>query len=68
MTIFCEGTRFNKEKHEASMEVAKKKGLPILKHHLLPRTRGFYLIASQLKGKGTEYFLIYKRVALSSKT
>lgn len=51
MTIFCEGTRFNKEKHEASMEVAKKKGLPILKHHLLPRTRGFYLIASQLKGK-----------------
>ena len=33
------------------MEVAKKKGLPLLKHHLLPRVKGFFLVASQLKNK-----------------
>lgn len=26
------------------METAKKKGLPILKHHILPRTKGFTLL------------------------
>ena len=51
----CEGTRFTKEKYEASVEVAKQKGLPVLKHHLLPRTKGFTLLASQLKGK-VDYF------------
>jgi lysophosphatidic acid acyltransferase/lysophosphatidylinositol acyltransferase len=30
--------------------VAKEKGLPILKHHLLPRPKGFNLVASQLEG------------------
>jgi hypothetical protein len=48
----CEGTRYTKEKYEASMEIAKKKGMPILKHHLLPRTKGFTLLASQIRGKG----------------
>ena len=33
------------------MEIAKEKGLPLLKHHLLPRTKGFSLIASQSVGK-----------------
>lgn len=47
----CEGTRFTKEKYEASMQVAKEKGLPILKHHLLPRTKGFTLLASQIRGR-----------------
>jgi lysophosphatidic acid acyltransferase / lysophosphatidylinositol acyltransferase len=47
----CEGTRFTQEKYLASVEVAKQKGLPILKHHLLPRTKGFTLVASQIKGK-----------------
>ena len=47
----CEGTRFTQKKYEASLEVAKQKGLPILKHHLLPRTKGFTLVASQMKGK-----------------
>jgi len=49
--IMCEGTRFTKEKYEASMQVAKEKGLPILKHHLLPRTKGFTLLASQIRGR-----------------
>jgi len=51
ISILCEGTRFTPEKHAASMEIAKEKGLPLLKHHLLPRTKGFSLIASQSVGK-----------------
>ena len=51
--LFCEGTRFTETKHAASMEVAKKKGLPLLKHHLLPRTKGFVHSVHGLKGKGT---------------
>jgi len=47
----CEGTRFTQEKYEASVEIAKQKGLPVLKHHLLPRTKGFTLLASQIRGK-----------------
>ncbi|RNA42726.1 1-acyl-sn-glycerol-3-phosphate acyltransferase gamma-like [Brachionus plicatilis] len=43
--MFCEGTRFTKFKHEESMKIARAKGLPELKHHLLPRTKGFSIIA-----------------------
>ena len=39
------------------MEVAKAKGLPLLKHHLLPRPKGFTLVTSQLAGKGCYYAL-----------
>ncbi|CAL8254483.1 unnamed protein product [Lota lota] len=39
--LYCEGTRFTKKKHQISMEVADSKGLPRLKYHLLPRTKGF---------------------------
>ena len=52
VVMFCEGTRFTKEKHEASMEIAKQKNYPLLKHHLLPRTRGFEMLVSQIEGKG----------------
>lgn len=37
----AEGTRFTEEKHKASVEFAKKRGIPVLKHHLIPRTKGF---------------------------
>ena len=47
----CEGTRFTQKKYEASLEVTKEKGLAILKHHLLPRTKRFTLVCSQIKGK-----------------
>lgn len=50
VAIYCEGTRFTKEKHKKSMEYAKKKGLPLLKHHLAPRTKGFALLAEYLRG------------------
>jgi lysophosphatidic acid acyltransferase/lysophosphatidylinositol acyltransferase len=51
LTMFPEGTRFTPDKHKASMVVAREKGLPELKHHLLPRTRGFVAGLPYLKGK-----------------
>ena len=49
--MFCEGTRFTKQKHEESMKIARDKGLPELKHHLLPRTKGFCLLAKGAAGR-----------------
>ena len=51
LLLFCEGTRFTETKRQASMAVARQKGLPELKHHLLPRTRGFVLTMNGVKGK-----------------
>lgn len=48
--LYCEGTRFTETKHKISMEVADKKGLARLKHHLLPRTRGFTTALQCLRG------------------
>ncbi|KAE8601864.1 hypothetical protein XENTR_v10013818 [Xenopus tropicalis] len=47
--IHCEGTRFTEKKHEISMQVAEAKGLPKLKHHLLPRTKGFAVTVQSLR-------------------
>lgn len=41
MLLNAEGTRFTEEKHKASVEFAKERGMPVLKHHLIPRTKGF---------------------------
>ncbi len=49
ITMFVEGTRFTEEKHKISMQIAAKKGLPELKHHLLPRTRGFTTFMETVK-------------------
>jgi lysophosphatidic acid acyltransferase/lysophosphatidylinositol acyltransferase len=49
LCLFAEGTRFTEEKHKVSMEIAKEKGLPILKHHLLPRPKGFTFIVQHMK-------------------
>ena len=49
--LFAEGTRFTKKKHEASMQIAREKGLPELKHHLLPRTKGLHLMLKGAKGR-----------------
>ncbi|XP_077900869.1 1-acyl-sn-glycerol-3-phosphate acyltransferase gamma isoform X2 [Ictidomys tridecemlineatus] len=48
--LYCEGTRFTETKHRVSMEVAASKGLPPLKHHLLPRTKGFTTAVQCLRG------------------
>lgn len=37
------------------MQVAQSKGLPILKYHLLPRTKGFTTTLQCLKGTGGVY-------------
>ena len=50
MLLFAEGTRFTPAKHKASMEFARKRGLPELKRHLIPRTRGFIQCVQSLKG------------------
>ncbi|XP_052007003.1 1-acyl-sn-glycerol-3-phosphate acyltransferase delta isoform X1 [Xyrauchen texanus] len=54
--LHCEGTRFTEKKHKISMEVAEKKGLPKLKYHLLPRTKGFCLIVQNLRGTVTAVY------------
>lgn len=47
---FFEGTRLTKSKYEASVKFAEEKNLPIrLKHHLIPRTRGFNCMIQRLK-------------------
>ncbi|KAG8183009.1 hypothetical protein JTE90_017097 [Oedothorax gibbosus] len=58
LLYFCEGTRFTKEKHKASMEFAKARNLPLLEHHLCPRTSGFNFTAKHLKGKVPAVFNI----------
>ena len=50
------------------MEVARKKGLPELKHHLLPRTRGFTFLVNNLKNTSKlllHYHLIISLLSLS---
>lgn len=48
--LHCEGTRFTPKKHQVSMQVAESKGLPKLKYHLLPRTKGFWVTVQNLRG------------------
>lgn len=40
------------KKHQVSMQVAESKGLPKLKYHLLPRTKGFWVTVQSLRGIG----------------
>ena len=44
LLLFPEGTRFTKQKHQASQEFAIMCGLPLMDHHLTPRTKGFSFI------------------------
>ncbi|XP_068183203.1 1-acyl-sn-glycerol-3-phosphate acyltransferase delta isoform X2 [Antennarius striatus] len=48
--LYCEGTRMTPQKHQISMQVAESKGLPKLKYHLLPRTKGFWVTVQNLRG------------------
>lgn len=51
MLLYAEGTRFTPEKSEASQKFAREKNLPVLKHHLTPRTRGFTASIPHLREK-----------------
>lgn len=41
IALYAEGTRYTKEKYETSLKFAKERNLEPLKHHLVPRGRGF---------------------------
>jgi len=47
--IFAESTRMTPEKLKASQEYAESKGIKPLKHHLLPRPKGFSVTVIALK-------------------
>jgi len=51
LLLYAEGTRFTPEKHQASLAFAREKGLPQLKQHLTPRTKGFTSSIPHLRGK-----------------
>lgn len=51
LLLNAEGTRFTKTKHEASVKFAQERGMTVLKHHLIPRTKGFTSSLSVLKEK-----------------
>lgn len=51
LLLYAEGTRFTPEKHVASQKFAKEKGLPVLNHHLTPRTKGFTASIPHMRGK-----------------
>lgn len=50
--IFCEGTRFTQSKYMEGVQYANDRGLPVLKHHLVPRTKGFSTLAHYLQTTG----------------
>lgn len=56
LVIFPEGTRFTREKHRASLEYCREKGLACtLRHHLRPRAKGLAMTLKYLQEK-REYF------------
>lgn len=56
LLLFAEGTRFTKAKYEAGVRFAEERNLHVLKHHLIPRTRGFrYTVRHMRKFIGAVY-------------
>jgi lysophosphatidic acid acyltransferase/lysophosphatidylinositol acyltransferase len=51
LLLNAEGTRFTKSKHEASVKFAQERGMAVLNHHLIPRSKGFTASLSVLKKK-----------------
>lgn len=49
VVIFAEGTRYTEEKHKKSVEWCEAKGLPVFKNVLYPRTKGWKLVAEELR-------------------
>ncbi|TDG48066.1 hypothetical protein AWZ03_005483 [Drosophila navojoa] len=50
LLLNAEGTRFTPAKHEASVKFAQERGMTPLKHHLIPRTKGFTASLPTLRG------------------
>lgn len=53
-TFFCEGTRFTRDKVEASQKFAEERGLVAPKYHLIPRTKGFVAVMRHIKQRQRE--------------
>ncbi|KZC11257.1 PREDICTED: 1-acyl-sn-glycerol-3-phosphate acyltransferase gamma-like [Dufourea novaeangliae] len=51
LLLNAEGTRFTAKKLEASQKFAQEKGLPVLRYHLTPRTKGFTASVPHMRGK-----------------
>lgn len=51
LLLNAEGTRFTEKKHEACVQFARERGITELKHHLIPRTKGFTASLKPLKAK-----------------
>ncbi|EFN64501.1 1-acyl-sn-glycerol-3-phosphate acyltransferase gamma [Camponotus floridanus] len=56
LLLYPEGTRFTSKKLEASQKFAIEKGLPVLKYHLTPRTKGFIASIPHMRGKATAIY------------
>lgn len=50
LCLYPEGTRFTEKKHAEALKFAKERNLTPLKHHLIPRTKGFAAVASAARG------------------
>ena len=55
----AEGSRFTKEKHLASEEIAREKNFKSLEHHLQPRPTGFMTIIKKLRKNRVHYYRPY---------
>lgn len=53
LLLNAEGTRFTEKKHEASVKFARERGMVELKHHLIPRTKGFTASLPNLRGRSS---------------
>lgn len=51
LLLNAEGTRFTEQKHGASIKFARDRNMVELKHHLIPRTKGFTASLPYLKLK-----------------
>ena len=61
LLLYAEGTRVSPEKLKASQNFAQQRNLPILKHHLTPRSKGFVHIMKHLdtsKVSNSWYWLV----------
>ncbi|XP_065359975.1 1-acyl-sn-glycerol-3-phosphate acyltransferase delta-like [Calliphora vicina] len=71
LLLNAEGTRFTPKKHEASVKFAEERGMPVLKHHLIPRTKGFTASLESLRGRCPAIYdinLVFKKDAVNPPT
>ncbi|XP_067643833.1 1-acyl-sn-glycerol-3-phosphate acyltransferase gamma-like isoform X2 [Eurosta solidaginis] len=71
LLLNAEGTRFTAKKHAASIQFAEERGLTVLKHHLIPRTKGFTTSLPAMRGRCTAIYdtnLAFKRDDKNSPT